>query len=55
MAEEKIGRCHDCIAPQTEVNILSRHILELQKDKGRLIDELTKTKDHIKKLLDCLQ
>ena len=37
---EKIGRCHDCTAPQTEVNILSRHILELQKDKGELIDSV---------------
>jgi hypothetical protein len=35
---EKIGRCHDCTAPQTEVNMLSRHILELQDDKGKLID-----------------
>lgn len=37
---EKIGRCHDCTAPQTEVNMLSRHILELQKDKGELIDKV---------------
>ena len=35
---ERIGRCHDCTAPQTEVNMLSRHILELQADKGRLTD-----------------
>ena len=39
--KEKIGKCHDCTAPQTEVNMLSRHILELQADKGRLTDELT--------------
>lgn len=37
---EKIGRCHDCTAPQTEVNMLSRHILELQNDKGELIDKV---------------
>ena len=37
---ERIGRCHDCTAPQTEVNMLSRHILELQKDKGELIDKV---------------
>lgn len=35
-----VGRCHDCTAPQTEVNMLSRHILELQKDKGNLIDKI---------------
>ena len=37
---ERIGRCHDCTAPQTEVNMLSRHILELQKDKGNLTDSV---------------
>lgn len=36
---DRVGRCHDCTAPQTEVNMLSRHILELQKDKGELIDK----------------
>ena len=40
MTKEKIGKCHDCTAPQTEVNMLSRHILELQADKGRLIDSV---------------
>ena len=39
-SNEKIGMCHDCTAPQTEVNMLSRHILELQKDKGELIDRV---------------
>ena len=48
---EKIGRCHDCTAPQTEVNMLSRHILELQADKGRLTDKLTKAKEIIKTFL----
>ncbi len=37
---DRVGRCHDCTAPQTEVNMLSRHILELQKDKGELIDRV---------------
>ena len=37
---DRVGRCHDCTAPQTEVNMLSRHILELQADKGRLIDKV---------------
>ena len=36
---ERTGRCHDCTAPQTETNMLCRHILELQKDKGELIDK----------------
>lgn len=40
MTKEKIGRCHDYTAPQTEANILSRHILELQADKGRLTDRV---------------
>ena len=49
---EKVGRCHDCTAPQTEVNILSRHILELQADKGRLTDELAKAKALLQKVVD---
>ena len=48
---EKVGRCHDCTAPQTEVNILSRHILELQADKGRLTDENRQAKEIIRELV----
>jgi hypothetical protein len=44
---EKIGRCHDCTAPQTEVNILSRHILELQADKGRLTDSVRELEEKL--------
>jgi hypothetical protein len=47
---EKIGRCHDCTAPQTEVNMLSRHILELQKDKGELIDRVRELEAQIEKM-----
>ena len=47
---EKIGRCHDCTAPQTEVNMLSRHILELQKDKGELIDRCRELEAQIAKM-----
>lgn len=50
MTKEKIGKCHDCTAPQTEVNMLSRHILELQTDKGRLTDENRDLKETINKL-----
>ena len=44
---ETIGRCHDCTAPQTETNMLSRHILELQKDKGELIDKCRVLEDKL--------
>lgn len=47
---EKIGKCHDCTAPQTEVNILSRHILELQADKGRLTDKVKELEQQIEKM-----
>ena len=53
--QEYLGRCHDCTAPQTEVNMLSRHILELQADKGRLTDELTKKDKQIKELQEELE
>lgn len=36
-----------------EVNILSKHILELQADKGRLTDELTKAKEILRMFLDA--
>ena len=50
---EKIGRCHDCTAPQTEVNMLSRHILELQADKGRLTDRVRELEQQIEKMKLC--
>ena len=50
---KKIGRCHDCTAPQTEVNMLSRHILELQKDKGELIDRCRELESQIEKMKNC--
>ena len=37
---------------QQETNLLSKHILELQADKGRLTDELTEAKGIINELLD---
>lgn len=49
---EKVGRCHDCTAPQTEVNILSRHILELQKDKGELTDRVRELEAEVKEWKD---
>lgn len=48
--QEYLGRCHDCTAPQTEVNMLSRHILELQKDKGELIDKVRNLEAQIEKM-----
>jgi hypothetical protein len=51
--KEKIGKCHDCTAPQTEVNILSRHILELQADKGRLTDKVKELEAQIEKMRCC--
>ena len=48
--KEKIGKCHDCTAPQTEVNMLSRHILELQADKGRLTDSVRELEAQIEKM-----
>ena len=48
--QEYLGRCHDCTAPQTEVNILSRHILELQNDKGKLIDRCRDLEAQIEKI-----
>ena len=53
MTKEKIGKCHDCTAPQTEVNMLSRHILELQADKGRLIDSVRELEAQIEKMKCC--
>lgn len=50
---DRVGRCHDCTAPQTEVNMLSRHILELQADKGRLIDKVKELEAQIEKM-KCL-
>ena len=47
MTKEKIGKCHDCTAPQTEVNMLSRHILELQADKGRLTDSVRELEEKL--------
>ena len=44
---EKVGRCHDCTASQTEINMLSRHILELQADKGRLTDRVRELEDKL--------
>ena len=44
---EITGRCHDCTAPQTETNMLCRHILELQKDKGELIDKCRGLEDKL--------
>ena len=44
---ERTGRCHDCTAQQTETNMLCRHILELQKDKGELIDSSRKLEDKL--------
>lgn len=49
---EKVGRCHDCTAPQTEVNTLSRHILELQKDKGELTDRVRGLEAEVKEWKD---
>lgn len=49
---ERIGKCHDCTAPQT-VNMLSRHILELQKDKGELIDKCNKLEAQFEKMKCC--
>ena len=51
--KEKIGKCHDCTAPQTEVNMLSRHILELQADKGRLTDSVRELEAQIEKMKCC--
>lgn len=51
--KEKIGKCHDCTAPQTEVNMLSRHILELQADKGRLTDSVRELEAQIEKMKVC--
>ena len=51
--KEKIGKCHDCTAPQTEVNMLSRHILELQADKGRLTDSVRELEAQIEKMKNC--
>ena len=45
--KEKIGKCHDCTAPQTEINMLSRHILELQADKGRLTDSVRELEEKL--------
>ena len=50
---EKVGKCHDCTAPQTEVNMLSRHILELQADKGRLTDSVRELEAQIEKMKCC--
>lgn len=50
---EKISKCHDCTAPQTEVNMLSRHILELQADKGRLTDKVKELERQIEKMKCC--
>ena len=47
---DRTGRCHDCTAPQTEVNMLSRHILELQADKGRLTDKVRELEAELSKL-----
>ena len=44
---EKVGRCHDCTASQTEINMLSRHILELQADKGRLTDSVRELEEKL--------
>lgn len=55
---DKVGRCHNCTAPQTEVNMLSRHILELQKDKGELIDkcrDLEKENAELRKVAEFQQ
>lgn len=49
---DKVGRCHDCTAPQTEVNMLSRHILELQKDKGELTDRVRELEAEVKEWKD---
>ena len=51
--QEYLGRCHDCTAPQTEVNMLSRHILELQADKGRLTDSVRELEAQIEKMKCC--
>ena len=50
---DRTGRCHDCTAPQIEVNMLSRHILELQADKGRLIDKVNELEAQIEKMKCC--
>ena len=50
---DRTGRCHDCTAPQTEVNMLSRHILELQADKGRLTDRVRELEAQIEKMKCC--
>lgn len=50
---ENAGRCHDCAAPQTEINMLSRHILELQADKGKLLDKCRKLETQIEKMKNC--
>ena len=50
---EKVGKCHDCTAPQTEINMLSRHILELQADKGRLTDKVRELEQQIEKMKNC--
>lgn len=47
---DRTGRCHDCTAPRTEVNMLSRHILELQKDKGELTDKVRELKAQVEKM-----
>jgi chromosome segregation ATPase len=53
--KEKIGKCHDCTAPQTEVNILSRHILELQADKGRLTDMVKELEAQVTRAFEVLE
>ena len=37
---------------QQETELLSKYILELQADKGRLTDELTKAKEIIREFVD---
>lgn len=49
---DRVGRCHNCTAPQTEVNMLSRHILELQKDKGELTDRVRELEAEVKEWKD---
>ena len=39
---------------EQETKLLSEHIVELQADKGRLVDENRKAREIIKRLHDCL-
>ena len=54
--EDRIADLEKQNKEQQEQNeILAKHILELQADKGRLTDENRQAKEIIRELLGCLQ